>query len=73
MMGVDKKMAARFLLPIMNACSDTNIVLGSDCVDNVRARKDEEEKRLMRRASEINDICMERLAAYIHDGVTEKE
>lgn len=27
----------------------------------------------MRRASEINDICMERLAAYIHDGVTEKE
>ena len=72
-MGVDKNMAARFLLPIMNACSDTNMVLGSDCVDNVRARKDEEEKRLMRRASEINDICMERLAAYIHDGVTEKE
>lgn len=72
-MGVDKNMAARFLLPIMNACRDTNMVLGSDCVDNVRARKDEEEKRLMRRASEINDICMERLAAYIHDGVTEKE
>lgn len=38
-MGVDKNMAARFLLPIMNACSDTNMVLGSDCVDNVRARK----------------------------------
>ncbi len=72
-MGVDKNMAARFLLPLMDVCCDTRMVLGSDCVDNVRARKDEEEKQLMRRASEINDICMEKLAAYIHDGVTEKE
>ena len=72
-MGVDKNMTARFLLPMMDACGGTKMVLGSDCVDNVRARKDEEEKRLMRRASEINDICIERVAAFIRDGITEKE
>ena len=72
-MGVDKNMTARFLLPIMAACGETQVVLGSDCVDSVRACKDEAEKALMRRASEINDLCMEKLAAYLHDGVTERE
>ena len=72
-LGVDKNMAARFLLPIMAACPSAKAVLGSDCVDSVRACKDEAEKALMRRASEINDECIEKLAAYIHDGATEKE
>ncbi|MGI6028489.1 MAG: M24 family metallopeptidase [Candidatus Heteroscillospira sp.] len=72
-LGVDKNMPARFLLPILDACPETRAVLGSDWVDTVRARKDEAEKQLMRRASEINDICMEKLTAYIHDGATEKE
>lgn len=72
-LGVDKNMAARFLLPILSACPGTHAVLGSTCVDSVRARKDEAEKGLMRRASKINDQCMEKLAAYIHDGVTERE
>ena len=72
-LGVDKNMAARFLLPILSACGETRAVLGSACVDTVRAQKDEAEKVLMRRASEINDQCMEKLAAYIHDGVTERE
>ena len=71
--GVDKTMAARFLLPIMDACGEVDFVVGSDCVDDVRAIKDEAEKQLMRRASEINDACMEKLAAFIHEGVTEKE
>ena len=39
-------MPARFLLPVMDACKDTRAVLGSDCVDSVRAIKDEEEKRI---------------------------
>lgn len=72
-LGVDKNMAARFLLPILSACGETRAVLGSGCVDSVRAQKDEAEKALMRRASEINDRCMEKLTAYIHDGVTERE
>ena len=71
-LGVDKGMAARFLLPIMAACGETRVVLGSACVDSVRACKDQAEQALMRRASEINDLCMEKLAAYLHDGVTER-
>ena len=73
LMGVDKNMPARFLLPVMDRCKDTRMVLGSGCVDRVRACKDEAEKALMRRASEINDLCMEKLTAYIHDGATERE
>ena len=72
-LGVDKNMAARFLLPILAACPAARAVLGSGCVDSVRARKDEAEKALMRRASDINDRCMEQLAAYIHEGATEGE
>ncbi|MGM9661814.1 MAG: M24 family metallopeptidase [Oscillospiraceae bacterium] len=72
-MGVDKTLQARFLLPILAAAPAVKPVLGSDCVDNVRACKDETERRLMRRASEINDACIQKVAAFIHDGVTEKE
>lgn len=72
-LGVDKVLQARFLLPLMAAAPEVKVVLGSDCVDNVRACKDETERQLMRRASEINDICIEKAAAYIHDGVTEQE
>ncbi|MGM9619132.1 MAG: M24 family metallopeptidase [Oscillospiraceae bacterium] len=72
-MGVDKTLQARFLLPILSAAPAVKPVLGSDCVDNVRACKDETERRLMRRASEINDACIQKVAAFIHDGVTERE
>lgn len=72
-LGVDKNMAARFLLPIIESCPNTRVVLGSNCVDNVRAIKDKTEQELMRRASQINDECMEKLADFIHEGVTEKE
>ena len=72
-LGVDKNLPARFLLPILAAKKGIEAVLGSDCIDKVRACKDETEKQLMRRSSEINDICIQRLADFIHDGVTEKE
>ena len=72
-LGVDKWMAARFLLPLQAACPATRMVLGSDCVDRVRAVKDAEEQDRMRRASRINDACMEKLAAFLREGVTEKE
>lgn len=71
-LGVDKNLPARFLLPVMEGFTGP-VKLGSDCVDDVRACKDETEKELMRRASQINDACIQKLAAFIHDGVTEKE
>lgn len=72
-MGVDKNLAARWLLPLMEKNPECAYVLGSDCVDDVRACKDEEEKKLMREASRINDECIELLAAHFYEGITEKE
>ena len=71
-LGVDKNLPARFLLPVMDRFGGP-VKLGSDCVDEVRACKDEAERELMRRASKINDACIQKVAAFIHDGVTEKE
>ena len=48
-------------------------VLASDCVDDARACKDAVERDLMREASRINDVVMERAAAYMKEGMTERE
>lgn len=72
-LGIDKLWPARFLIPLMEKCPQMTPVLASDCVDDCRAVKDEEEKRLMREASRINDLVMERVAAYVKEGMTEKQ
>lgn len=71
--GVDKEWPARFLLPFMALCPNCPCTVGSDCVDDVRACKDAAEQELMRVSSRINDIVMEKAAAQLHEGVTEKE
>ena len=72
-LGIDKEWTARFLLPLMERLPGTPCVLASDCVDGVRARKDEKEQELMRQSSQINDQVMERAAAYIREGMTERQ
>lgn len=72
-LGIDQAWPARFLLPLMEELRNTNCILASDCVDAARGRKDEHERQLMRAASEINDRTMERVAAYIKEGMTEKQ
>ena len=72
-LGIDKEWPARFLLPLMERLPGTPCVLASDCVDGVRARKDEKEQELMRQSSQINDQVMERAAAYIREGMTERQ
>lgn len=72
-MGVDKDWPARFLLPLMAHNPGSRYILASDCVDQARACKDAAEQELMRNASRINDIVMERAAAYIREGMTERE
>ena len=57
----------------MERLPGTPCVLASDCVDGVRARKDEKEQELMRQSSQINDQVMERAAAYIREGMTERQ
>ncbi len=71
--GADAAMAARFLIPFMDAVPGLRPVLAQDCVSSVRARKDEEEKANMRIASRINDETMEKVRDFIHEGVTELE
>ena len=72
-MGVDKDWPARFLLPLMAHNPNCKYVLASDCVDDARACKDAVERDLMREASRINDVVMERAAAYMKEGMTERE
>ncbi len=72
-LGVDKILPARFLIPMMDRQIASSFELGSEAVDLTRAVKDEEEIELMRISSKINDQAMEQMKGLIHEGVTEKE
>lgn len=72
-LGVDKNMPARFLVPLMESGAVAQVALGSFAVDGARAIKDAREQELMRRASAINDACMAEFAALVREGVTERE
>ncbi len=72
-LGIDKAFPARFLIPLQERCPELKTIWGSDCVDGVRAVKNEEEMKIMRQSTEINDLVMERAAAYIKEGMTEKQ
>ena len=50
-LGVDKELAARWLVPLMDASCATAFSLASAAVDDARSIKDARERELMRRAS----------------------
>lgn len=54
-LGVDKDLKARFLLPLMEMKAAAGFVNGSEAVDITRGVKDAEEQEKMRVASDIND------------------
>ena len=72
-MGIDKSWPARFLLDLMERNPGVRYVNSSACVDRVRSIKDEYEKEKMRESSRINDACMEKAAAFVKEGMTEKD
>lgn len=72
-LGCDKNLAARFLIPLMERGAAAGFVLASDAVDDARAIKDAREQALMRAASATNDAAMARLRALVREGVTEAE
>ena len=72
-LGVDKIMAARFLLPMMEQHVAKDFVNASPAVDLSRAVKDAAEQEKMRRSSHVNDLAMEQFKKLIHAGVTELE
>ena len=72
-LGVDKILPARFLLPMIHRHIAKDFINGSLAVDHTRAIKDEAEIALMKESSRINDRAMAEFKKLIHAGVTEKE
>lgn len=72
-LGVDKELAARWLVPLMEAGAASRFVLASDAVDDARSVKDARERELMRAASRTNDEAMAWLVDQVRPGVTERQ
>jgi Xaa-Pro dipeptidase len=70
-LGVDKDLAARWLVPLMSAGAASSFVLGSHAVDDARSVKDAREQDLMRAASATNDHAMAWLVEQVRPGATE--
>ena len=72
-LGVDRTLAAGWLLPLMGSGAAAGYRLGSGAVDDARSLKDAREREAMRAASALNDQAMSWLAAQLREGVTERE
>ena len=72
-LGVDKNMAARFLLPLLHSGAASRFENASLALDQARAVKDPQEQQLMRRASQINDMAITALRQKIRGGISELE
>ncbi|WP_423363604.1 M24 family metallopeptidase [Mycoplasma sp. P36-A1] len=64
--GVDKFMEARYLIPLQDRGLAHPFVVGSFVIDRIRALKDEKEIKLMENASRINDETMIKIQEFIH-------
>lgn len=71
--GIDKIWPARFLLRLQELGAGSKFLNGSMIVDYIRMIKDEKEQALMREASRLNDIAMDRLIPWVGKGLTERE
>lgn len=72
-LGVDKNMAARFLLPLMDRQCAPGYVNASLAVDKARSVKDDQEQALMRKASQINDEAVKAFQTLVREGITERQ
>ncbi|HPJ69370.1 MAG TPA: Xaa-Pro peptidase family protein [Candidatus Mcinerneyibacteriales bacterium] len=70
-LAVDKDCPARFLFPLLELSLPLSDA--SSVIDRVRMVKDEEEIKLMKEASLLNDKALAFLAEAFHPEVTEKE
>ncbi len=72
-LGVDKDLAARWLVPLLERGVVTDVALASAAVDAARSIKDDEERELMRRASAANDEAMGWLRSQVRSGKSDLE
>lgn len=70
-LGVDKNLPARFLLPLEEKKAATGFTLASVCIDKTRGCKDVSEQEKMKAVSKINDLAMAEFKKLIVPGVTE--
>lgn len=73
--GIDKNWPARFLMKLMSVETLTCCFeLGSICVDYVRMKKDKDEQEIMKEASRLNDLAIDKVIALCAKGnLTERE
>lgn len=71
--GIDKNWPSHFLLRLMELKNDCRFVNGSLVIDDIRSRKDKEERNLMRNASRVNDTVMDKLIKSINGTKSEEE
>ena len=72
-MGIDKKWPAGFLLRLMECQGGKQFVNSSFIVDRIRMCKDLQEIELMKEASYINDLAMEKIIGLIPQKYSEKK
>ena len=72
-LGVDKFLRAKFMLPLLDRCPGLGLRLGSEPVDRARTYKDAEEIALMCQASALNDATMEEVIQHLGDGLSERQ
>ena len=73
LVGVDKNLPARFLLPLQQKNSIINFTIGSSAVDDIRGIKDSEEISLLEEVSHLNDRALALLKKEVRKGITESE
>lgn len=71
--GLDKNMAAQYVLSLIESKPQVQFVNGSDCIDLIRAIKRKEQIEKMKKASELNDKVMSEVRDFIRVGMTELE
>lgn len=72
-LGIDKTWPSGFTIRLLEKRGDLALKLGSAPVDDARMCKDEEERRLMRESSRMNDEATRRTIKDIVSGMTETE
>jgi len=72
-LGVDKAWPSHFLIRLMELKKGISFVNGSPIMDEVRMIKDEEEIRLMKEASAINDKVMAEAIELVKQGYDERK
>lgn len=72
-LGIDKDMQARWLVPLLSSHNLSELKLASDAVDALRSIKAPEELAALREASRLNDLAMDWLCHNVREGVSELE